>query len=42
MEKITDQELENLQSMTTEFNKLKMQLGDVTLQKHGICLRLKN
>ena len=41
MEKITDQELENLQSMTTEFNKLKMQLGDVTLQKHGICLRVE-
>lgn len=41
MEKITDQELENLQSMTTEFNKLKTQLGDVTLQKHGICLRVE-
>ena len=41
MEKITDQELENLQTMTAEFNKLKTQLGDLTLQKHGVCLRVE-
>ena len=41
MEKITDKELENLQSLTTEFNKLKTQLGDLTLQKHGVCLRVE-
>tara|TARA_R100000935_G_scaffold11243_1_gene22678 strand:+ start:3038 stop:3280 length:243 start_codon:yes stop_codon:yes gene_type:complete len=41
MEKITDKELENLQTMTAEFNKLKTQLGDLTLQKHGVCLRVE-
>jgi len=41
MEKITDQELESLKSLTTEFNNLKIQLGDLTLQKHGVCLRVE-
>jgi len=41
MEKITDKELEGLQTMTTEFNNLKTQLGDLTLQKHGVCLRVE-
>jgi len=41
MEKIKDQELDNLQALTAEFNKLKTQLGDLTLQKHGICLRVE-
>jgi hypothetical protein len=41
MEKIKDQELDNLQTLTAEFNKLKTQLGDLTLQKHGICLRVE-
>ena len=42
MEKINDQELDNLQALTAEFNKLKTQLGDLTLQKHGICLRVES
>ena len=41
MKKITDKELEGLQTMTTEFNNLKTQLGDLTLQKHGVCLRVE-
>jgi hypothetical protein len=41
MKKITDEELNSLQTMTAEFNKLKTQLGDLTLQKHGICLRVE-
>tara|TARA_R100001224_G_C3950133_1_gene125435 strand:+ start:205 stop:450 length:246 start_codon:yes stop_codon:yes gene_type:complete len=41
MKKITDEELKSLQTMTAEFNKLKTQLGDLTLQKHGICLRVE-
>tara|TARA_R110000765_G_C18688692_1_gene580345 strand:+ start:66 stop:317 length:252 start_codon:yes stop_codon:yes gene_type:complete len=41
MNKIKDQELETLQALTTEFNKLKIQLGDLTLQKHGVCLRVE-
>ena len=41
MKKITDEELNSLQTMTTEFNKLKTQLGDLALQKHGICLRVE-
>ena len=41
MDKITDQELENLQKLTAEFNGLKTQLGDLSLQKHGACLRVE-
>lgn len=41
MKKITDQELESLKSLTTEFNNLKIQLGDIALQEHGICLRVE-
>jgi len=41
MEKITDKELDSLKTMTTEFNSLKTQLGDLTLQKHGVCLRVE-
>tara|TARA_R110002012_G_scaffold236152_1_gene409871 strand:+ start:72 stop:314 length:243 start_codon:yes stop_codon:yes gene_type:complete len=41
MKKITDKELESLKKMTTEFNSLKTQLGDLTLQKHGVCLRVE-
>ena len=41
MKKITDEELNSLQTMTAEFNKLKTQLGDLVLQKHGICLRVE-
>tara|TARA_Y100000004_G_C8906358_1_gene408887 strand:+ start:949 stop:1200 length:252 start_codon:yes stop_codon:yes gene_type:complete len=41
MKKIETKELEALQSLNTEFNKLKMQLGDLALQKHGACLRVE-
>lgn len=41
MKKIKDEELKNLQELNEEFNKLKTQLGDLTLQKHGICLRVQ-
>ena len=41
MNKIKDQELEDLQVLTAEFNKLKTQLGDLSLQKHGVCLRVE-
>tara|TARA_R110000765_G_scaffold261811_1_gene361782 strand:+ start:260 stop:514 length:255 start_codon:yes stop_codon:yes gene_type:complete len=39
--KIEEQELKNLQNLNGEFNKLKTQLGDLTLQEHGICLRVE-
>lgn len=41
MKKIEEQELLNLQTLNGEFNKLKTQLGDLSLQKHGICLRVE-
>tara|TARA_R110000822_G_scaffold298505_1_gene421202 strand:+ start:61 stop:306 length:246 start_codon:yes stop_codon:yes gene_type:complete len=41
MNKIEEQELKNLQELNAEFNKLKTQLGDLSLQKHGICLRVE-
>ncbi len=41
MKKISDQELTTLQTLTEEFNKLKTNLGDLELQKHGICLRVE-
>mgnify|MGYP003637677889 CR=1 FL=1 len=41
MKKIEEQELEGLQKLNTEFSNLKTQLGDLTLQKHGICLRVE-
>ena len=41
MNKISDQELEKLQTLTGEFNKLKTNLGDLELQKHGVCLRVE-
>tara|TARA_R100001509_G_scaffold96916_2_gene56373 strand:+ start:618 stop:863 length:246 start_codon:yes stop_codon:yes gene_type:complete len=41
MKKIETKELEALQSLNAEFNKLKMQLGDLALQKHGACLRVE-
>jgi hypothetical protein len=33
---LTKEELERTQSMHNDFNKLKMQLGDVELQKQGV------
>ena len=41
MKRIEEQELKNLQELNAEFNKLKTQLGDLSLQKHGICLRVE-
>ena len=41
MKKIETKELEALQSLNAEFNKLKTQLGDLALQKHGACLRVE-
>jgi|TARA_R110000824_G_scaffold31328_4_gene102055 hypothetical protein len=41
MKKIEDKELSSLQELTAEFNKLKTQLGDLSLQKHGVCLRVE-
>ena len=41
MKKIEDQELKNLQELNTEFAQLKSQLGDLSLQKHGACLRVE-
>lgn len=41
MNKIEEKELEGLQTLNLEFTKLKTQLGDLSLQKHGICLRVE-
>ena len=41
MKKIEEQELKELQELNTEFNKLKTNLGDLALQKHGICLKVE-
>ena len=41
MKKIEEQELKKLQELNTEFAQLKTNLGDLTLQKHGICLRVE-
>ena len=34
--KLAKEELDSLQELNTEFNKIKSQLGDVTLQKHAL------
>tara|TARA_R110000744_G_scaffold254929_5_gene370486 strand:+ start:233 stop:478 length:246 start_codon:yes stop_codon:yes gene_type:complete len=41
MKKIEEQELAGLQKLNTEFSNLKTQLGDLSLQKHGVCLRVE-
>ncbi|MCP4162806.1 MAG: hypothetical protein GY760_22325 [Deltaproteobacteria bacterium] len=41
MKKIEEKELQSLQTLNVEFNKLKTNLGDLALQKHGICLRVE-
>ena len=41
MEKITDAELKRLNDLNSEFNTIKTQLGDLTLQKHGLVLRVQ-
>tara|TARA_R100001594_G_scaffold14471_2_gene30794 strand:- start:30386 stop:30631 length:246 start_codon:yes stop_codon:yes gene_type:complete len=41
MKKIKDEELQTLQKLNTEFNQTKTQLGDLTLQKHSLCLKVE-
>ena len=41
MKKIKDQELKYLQDLNVEFNKIKTQLGDITLQEHGLVLQVQ-
>lgn len=41
MKKIEEQELKQLQDLNAEFAQLKTNLGDLTLQKHGLCLRVE-
>jgi hypothetical protein len=41
MKKIDEQELKGLQELNAEFSSLKSQLGDLSLQKHGVCLRVE-
>lgn len=41
MKKLEEKELNQLQALNNEFNTLKAQLGDLTLQKHGVCLRVE-
>ena len=41
MKKIEEKELKELQELNAEFSKLKINLGDLELQKHGICLRVE-
>tara|TARA_Y100000401_G_C8290589_1_gene208468 strand:- start:427 stop:669 length:243 start_codon:yes stop_codon:yes gene_type:complete len=41
MEKIKDEELKRLNDLNSEFNTIKTQLGDLTLQKHGLILRVQ-
>jgi hypothetical protein len=39
--KLTEQELSQLQTLNKDFNNAKSQLGDLTLQKHGLCLKVE-
>lgn len=39
--KVEKQELESLQKLNKEFNKIKLQLGDLSLQKHSLCLQVE-
>ena len=41
MKKIKDEELKKLQELNNEFNVVKSQLGDLTLQKHTLCLKVE-
>ena len=41
MNKIKEEELKELKHLNEEFNKTKTQLGDLTLQKHGLCLKVE-
>jgi regulator of replication initiation timing len=39
MTKIAEKELQELQGLHAEFNKIKSQLGDIALQEHALCLK---
>lgn len=39
MTKIAKNELQELQGLHAEFNKIKSQLGDIALQEHALCLK---
>ena len=41
MQKIKDEELKKLNDLNSEFNTIKNQLGDLTLQKHSLILRVQ-
>ena len=41
MKKIKDEELKYLQDLNMEFNKVKTQLGDLTLQEHGLVIKVQ-
>ena len=41
MQKIKDEELKRLNDLNSEFNTIKTQLGDLTLQKHALILRVQ-
>jgi hypothetical protein len=41
VQKKINKELKQLQDLNGEFNTIKGQLGDLTLQKHGIILRVQ-
>ena len=39
--KIAKEKLEAIQALNTEFNKLKAQLGDLSLQEYTLCKRIE-
>ena len=39
MTKIAENELQELQGLHAEFNKIKSQLGDIALQEQALCLK---
>ena len=40
--KIYEKTLKNLQELNSQFNTIKTQLGDLELQKHGLCLQVES
>ncbi len=40
--KIDEKTLKNLQELNSQFNTIKNQLGDLELQKHGLCLKVES
>lgn len=41
-DKIDEKTLKNLQELNSQFNTIKTQLGDLELQKHGLCLKVES